>query len=81
MSLGYGCPWKNVCMQKADNYQKKNYCDSDNGWRNCPNRPMNAGNEDVQKRYSRRKANHSDANLGKLLIIGAIVLIVLYWLL
>ena len=79
--IGEGCPWNDVCKANKDSYTKKNYCSNDFNFKNCPYRPLNAGDDNVLKKYRSGKRNHSDANLGKLLIVGVIIVVLLYWLL
>lgn len=56
---------------------KKNYCDSDSGWRNCPHTVGNDGNKEVQKKFNYAKTSDSNARLGQYVIIAIIVLAII----
>ncbi len=76
MSLGNGCVEGSVQVQK-DSFIKRNYCNSDFGWRNCPHRPMNDGNKEVQKKFNYAKASDNNTRLGQCVIIIIIILVVI----
>lgn len=77
--LGYGCPFKGMCdyERRANGGWKKNFCNSDDGCNRCGHRPKNAGNREIQRQNQNFKRNQSDAGIGWILIVGAIIVFVL----
>ena len=71
MSLGRGCYWKGTCeyyARKANSYHKNNYCNNDFGCDKCPHRPINNGNEQVQRSYQKHASAHGTIKLGQILL-------------
>lgn len=81
--LGFGCPWKGTCRNKADGFTKNNYCNNDAGWRKCPYRPLNDGDRKVQNDYRNAKTTHGQIKFGQILVVAfiifAVVCIVMNW--
>lgn len=68
--LGNGCPWRDYCRAYNDKYNKRTYCDTTSTWENCPHRPKNEGNKEVERNYNYRKGNDSTAALFWKIVIG-----------
>ncbi len=75
--LGQGCIWKDQCKCKKTAFMKKNYCDSDAGWRDCPHTVGNSGNKEAQKKFNYAKASDSNSRLGQYVIAAIIVLTII----
>lgn len=70
--LGNGCTWRSECNAQS-RYNQKNYCSSASNWKRCPHRPMNAGNERIEREYNYRKSNSSSINLFWFIVVATTV--------
>lgn len=77
--LGRGCLFKGQCgyCSKANGFHRKNYCDSDTGWKDCPHRPVNHGDQKVQRKYNYHKASDSNTKTGQIVIVIIIIAVIL----
>ena len=72
--LGTGCPWRNSCAAQSG-YNRKNYCNTSSGWRKCPHRPMNYGNQEIENRYRYRKSDDTSVKI----FWGIVIAVAIIW--